>query len=90
MNNTTTLSPYRWYVQITDREGQIIQTTTNAKIVVIGEFADETTGVDEVTSASNDNAETIYSTNSVKVKELQKGINIVKMANGSTKKIIVR
>ena len=90
LNNITTLSPYRWYVQITDREGQIIQTTTNAKIVVIGEFEDETTGVDEVTSASNDNAETIYSTNSVKVKELQKGINIVKMANGSTKKIIVR
>ena len=90
LNNTTTLSPYRWYIQITDREGQIIQTTTNAKIVVIGEFADETTGVDEVTSASNDNAETIYSTNGVKVKELQKGINIVKMANGSTKKIIVR
>ena len=89
-SNTTTLAPYRWYVQITDREGQVINTIANAKIVVIGEYEDETTGIDEITSASNDNAEAIYSTNGVKVKELQKGLNIVKMANGSTKKIIVR
>ncbi len=89
-SNTTTLAPYRWYVQITDREGQVIKTTANAKIVVVGEYEDETTGIDEVTSASNDNAKDIYTTNGVKVKELQKGLNIVKMANGSIKKIIVR
>ena len=90
-NNTTKLAPYRWYLEITDREGQVIKTPSNAKIVVVGEFENETTGIEEsALSGSNNVSETIYSVNGVKVNKLQKGLNIVKMANGSIKKIIVR
>lgn len=50
---------------------------------------DNTTGIEAINALTNGTAE-IYNVNGVKVPALQKGMNIVKTANGKTQKILVK
>ena len=50
---------------------------------------DNTTGIEAINALTNGTAE-IYNVNGVKVPALQKGMNIVKTADGKTQKILVK
>lgn len=48
------------------------------------------TGIDKINANSSANAEAIFSVNGVRNAQLNKGLNIVKMSDGSIKKIMVK
>jgi hypothetical protein len=52
-------------------------------------FDGTTTGIDAINALANGEA-TIYNTNGVQLPRLQKGMNIIKMNNGATRKIMVK
>lgn len=74
----------RWYLDIIDRETE--SKLANARISIMCLDEDGTTGIETV---GNDSEEiiAIFDINGRKRNGLTKGINIVKYANGSTKKI---
>lgn len=63
-----------------------------AAIKAAKDFADTTTGIECIKPATADDATVseIYSINGVRNAQLTKGINIVKMSNGTVKKVIVK
>lgn len=48
------------------------------------------TGIDNINANSSAKAEAIFSVNGVRNAQLNKGLNIVKMSDGSVKKIMVK
>lgn len=48
----------------------------------------ESTGVATATTEANANIQAIYSTDGKRLNELQSGLNIVRMSNGTTQKIL--
>lgn len=48
------------------------------------------TGIDKINANSSAKAEAIFSVNGVRNAQLNKGLNIVKMSDGSVKKIMVK
>ena len=61
-----------------------------AKIIVLDEFGnEETTAISSVESDQN-NVTEIYNVNGIKQTSTKQGLNIVKMADGSAKKIFVK
>ena len=48
------------------------------------------TGIDNINATSSAKAEAIFSVNGVRNAQLNKGLNIVKMSDGSVKKIMVK
>lgn len=48
----------------------------------------ESTGVATATTEANANIQAIYSTDGRRLNELQRGLNIVRMSNGTTQKIL--
>lgn len=67
----------------------------NADFVEVGAKAlrfsiEETTGIDTISQNETATGMSIYSVNGVKVNSLQKGLNIVKMIDGSIKKVMVK
>lgn len=48
------------------------------------------TGIDEVANTNSTKQAAIYNANGVRISKMQKGINIVKMSNGDTKKVLVK
>lgn len=48
------------------------------------------TGIDNINATSSAKAEAIFSVNGVRNAQLNKGLNIVKMSDGSIKKIMVK
>lgn len=73
------LAPMRWYASTTNG--------ANIKLRVIGEDG-ETTEIVDATMDSDVNA--VYSANGVRQQSLRKGVNIVRMSDGTTKKIMVK
>lgn len=73
------LTPMRWYASTTNG--------ANIKLRVIGEDG-ETTEIVDATMDSDMNA--VYSANGVRQQSLRKGVNIVRMSDGTTKKIMVK
>ena len=51
---------------------------------------DEATAIETISALTSDNIEGIYTVGGAKLQSLQKGLNIVKMLNGETKKVIVK
>ena len=89
-SNTAKINPYRFYMQITAKDGQLIDNINEAKIVVIDELGfEETTAINSVESDTTD-ATAIYSANGIKQASTKQGLNIVRMTDGSTKKIFVK
>jgi uncharacterized protein YjdB len=86
---TTKVKPNRFYLQVTAKDGQTI-TMKEAKIIVLDEFGnEETTAISSVESDQN-NVTEIYNVNGIKQTSTKQGLNIVKMADGSAKKIFVK
>ena len=89
-SEATVVKPYRWYMQITSKEGQIVTPVSSAKVVVIDIDGDaETTDINSI----NENTSTvnaIYNTNGVQLPSLRQGLNIIKMSDGTTKKIFIK
>lgn len=85
------LKAYRWGLQINSRSnaaGSKGTTIDASKISIICEDDGETTGINTVESTGSDVVVGIYDLNGHKLNALAKGINFVKYADGSTKKII--
>ena len=86
---TATINPYRYYMQITAKDGQLVK-ITNAKIIEVDEFGfEETTAINSVES-DQDDVTAVYNANGIKQASTKQGLNIVKMADGTTKKIFVK
>lgn len=84
------VNSYRFYLQITAKDGQIITTANEAKIIILDEFGnEETTAINEIESSHSD-ATAVYNVNGIKQTSTKQGLNIVKMADGTTKKIFIK
>lgn len=87
--STTKVNPNRFYLKITAKDGQTI-TMTEAKIIIVDEFGfEETTAINSVESDQN-NVTAVYNVNGIKQTSTKQGLNIIKMADGTTKKIFVK
>lgn len=78
--NGATLNPFRAYLNIAENAGV-------KKMNV--RFGGEETAVADMAEVIN-SAKAIYGVNGVRQRGLQKGINIIKMANGETRKVIIK
>lgn len=58
-STANSLKPFRWYMQIQNRDGQVIQDISEVKVVVRGEDDWDATGIDEIDT--EENIYTIYS-----------------------------
>ena len=59
---------------------------SSAKALSLG----DATAIEAIEALTSGNYEAIYSTSGARLNSLQKGVNIVKMANGKTQKILVK
>lgn len=85
------LKAYRWGLQINSRSnaaGSKGAAIDASKISIICEEDGETTGINTVETTGPDVIVGIYDLNGHKLNALAKGINFVKYADGSTKKVI--
>ena len=78
--NGATLNPFRAYLNIAENAGV---KEMNVR------FGGEETAVADMAEVIN-SAKAIYGVNGVRQRGLQKGINIIKMANGETRKVIIK
>lgn len=78
--NGATLNPFRAYLNIAGNAGV---KEMNVR------FGGEETAITDMAEAIN-SAKAIYGVNGVRQHGLQKGINIIKMANGETRKVIIK
>ena len=67
---------------------EIPETMPAEDVVVTGTFTLDTTGIDDV--YSNDDNKEYYTVDGVRIAQPNKGINIVKMSDGSIRKIFIR
>ena len=87
---TATINPYRFYMKVTAKDGQFVDNINQAKIVVVDDFGiEETTAINSIESNEN-NITAVYNANGIKQTSTKQGLNIVKMADGTTKKIFVK
>ena len=78
----------RWYLEIIDRttgESSLAK-TGNISIVAIDE--EETTGITNIENGTGNKIVSIFDANGRKMNSFQKGLNIVKYSDGTTKKIM--
>ncbi len=85
---TNSLRPQRWFMTMTPRDSQLGNTTSAAprRIRIV---ADDETDIDHIT----DDATLVrdyFTTDGNRRSEAQQGINIVRMLDGSTRKIFIR
>lgn len=87
---TATINPYRFYMKVTAKDGQFVDNINQAKIVVVDDFGiEETTAINSIES-NESNITAVYNANGIKQTSTKQGLNIVKMADGTTKKIFVK
>jgi uncharacterized repeat protein (TIGR02543 family) len=67
---------------------EIPETMPAEDVVVTGTFTLDTTGIDDV--YSNDDNKEYYDLNGARIVQPNKGVNIIKMSDGSIKKIIIK
>ena len=79
-NNT--LHSYRWYIKVTPK-GNYAKPQ-----VIIKEYDPDATGIK--TMGAENESESYFSPNGIQLEKPVKGLNIVKMKDGSTRKVIVR
>lgn len=84
-DTNSSLKGFRWYMSITDRDGE--QGALGKVSFIVIDEDEEVTGIEEVESSDNNNIIAIFDINGRKLNELKNGINIVKYADGTTKKI---
>ena len=77
------VAPFRAWLQSS--------TTSDAKSLSLHPDADETTAIDMLNAATDGSkAAAIYNLQGHRLADLRQGVNIVKMSNGQTKKIIIK
>lgn len=62
----------------------------NAAITAAEEFINTTTGINEIGSTTDAKVSEIYGVNGARKSQLTKGLNIVKMSDGTVKKVLVK
>ncbi len=62
----------------------------NAAIKAAEDFISSTTGINEIGSTTDAKVSEIYSVNGARKSQLTKGLNIVKMSDGTVKKVLVK
>jgi hypothetical protein len=72
--------------------GNAVITATAGDITATCNIAvvDKSTGIESVVDGSHSSVQGIYSINGIRLNSLQKGLNIIKMSNGTTKKVILK
>ena len=79
----STMKSYRWYIKATSKSGN------SAKVnFIFEEYEPDATGIR--TTKTGNESESYYSTNGIQLEKPVKGLNIIKMKDGSTRKVIVR
>ena len=79
---SATLHSYRWYLKVTPKGSY------SKPQVTLGEYNPEATGI--TTQNTNSEVESIYSPNGIQLEKPFKGLNIMKMKDGTTRKIMVK
>ena len=81
-DNEVIIAPFRAYLAgtISGDAGQL----------AIRTFDDTATAIDMLNATDGDGASAVYDLQGRKLKSLQQGVNIVKMSNGQTKKVIIK
>ena len=93
-NNTWTYSPsWKMFYGCTSLQGAVPYDESKTDVSMAnpetGYFTKkESTGVATATTEANANIQAIYSTDGRRLNELQRGLNIVRMSNGTTQKIL--
>lgn len=87
IKGTVALGAFRWYMLLTDRDGQIMQIPSNVKILLMTD--DEEDDSDGINVHKTD-VQSIYSVNGMKQDALTKGVNIIRYSDGSIKKVLVK
>ena len=84
---------YNTYNDTNDNQGNVVKgdkSKLTDEITAIKKFIDTATGIKNVGAATSTEATAIYDINGVRKSQLTKGINIVKMADGKVKKVLVK
>lgn len=81
INENNTLKAFRGYFEVTGVAGVNVLNFT---------FDDEVTGIDTTVADPTAEVIAIYSLDGRRIESLQRGVNIVKLSNGKTKKLIVK
>lgn len=81
INENNTLKAFRGYFEATGAAGVNVLNFT---------FDDEVTGIDTTVADPTAEVIAIYSLDGRRIESLQRGVNIVKLSNGKTKKLIVK
>lgn len=81
INENNTLKAFRGYFEATGAAGVNVLNFT---------FDDEVTGIDTTVAEPTAEVIAIYSLDGRRIESLQRGVNIVKLSNGKTKKLIVK
>jgi hypothetical protein len=85
-SDQSNIQQYRWVLKLTPRGDN-----TDYSKINIGFIEDEdATGLSTISSEENNQIEGIYSVNGSKHENLEKGINIIRYKNGTTKKVIIK
>ena len=84
---------YNTYNDTNDNQGNVVKgdkTKLTDEITAIKKFIDTATGIKNIDAATSTETTAIYDINGVRKSQLTKGINIVKMADGKVKKVLVK
>ena len=79
------LKSYNYNTYKKDGEAKLI-----AAITVAEDFINDTTGINEIGSTTDAKVSEIYGVNGARKSQLTKGLNIVKMSDGTVKKVLVK
>lgn len=86
--NGNDLSGLRWYLEIIDRTTGESSLAKTGEISIVAIDEDEVTGIANIENESDNKIVSIFDVNGRKMNSFQKGLNIVKFSDGTTKKIM--
>ena len=78
----------RWYLEIIDRNGENANLAKTGKISIVAIDEDGATGIANIENEADNRIVSIFDANGRKMNSFQKGLNIVKYSDGTTKKIM--
>ena len=78
----------RWYLEIIDRNGENANLAKTGKISIVAIDEDGATGIANIENEADNRIVSIFDANGRKMNGFQKGLNIVKYSDGTTKKIM--
>ena len=78
----------RWYLEIIDRNGENANLAKTGIISIVAIDEDGATGIANIENEADNRIVSIFDANGRKMNSFQKGLNIVKYSDGTTKKIM--